>query len=443
MDLRRARLWGITLDRQSRQGPDVAAPGSGTASSFGIPGYTFLWLTGWLWHVARWMAVLATTYRVNEQTGDPLLVQLVGAAFMAPMFLGGALAGTLTDRLDRHRTVMTSLAVLVPAAGLMGLAVSADAAPTAVSYGFIFCVGIGNVLDMTSRRSIAFGLVGAGLLTNAAAYETLALHAGSMVGSLSGGAVLAGFGAAAVYFSVAAVYLVALGSFARAARIGRTSAEPPNDRSGPTDRSDVLERGDHTSARADLAAAFGLLIDHVVLRQFLVTTVLMNFFYYAFIPLVPAFAEDLGVGPFLTGVLASALGMGTMTGAFVIARLQPTRRGLIHIVGSLGAMAMLIVFANMVWFPAAFVALFVAGLFGSGFGTTQAALVVSLVDERLRGRALGILSMAIGALPFGMFTLGLLARRTNPQLALTVSVGCGFLLLLSWQAARPHLRALT
>ncbi len=448
-DLRRARLWAIATDRQSRHRPKASDTGSEPTpepsseptpeptSSFAVPGYTFLWLTGWLWHVARWMAVLATTYRVNEQTGDPLLVQLVGAAFMAPMFLGGALAGTLTDRLDRHRTVTTSLAVLVPLAGLMGLAVSADAAPTAVSYGFIFCVGIGNVLDMTSRRSIAFGLVGAGLLTNAAAYETLALHFGSMAGSLSGGAVLAGLGAGAVYLSVAVVYLVALGSFGRAARIGRTS----RDRSGG--RANGSDRGEVTSARADLAAAFGLLIDHVVLRQFLVTTVLMNFFYYAFIPLVPAFAEDLGVGPFLTGVLASALGMGTMTGAFVIARLQPTRRGLIHIVGSLGAMAMLIVFANLDWFPAAFVALFVAGLFGSGFGTTQAALVVSLVDERRQGRALGILSMAIGALPFGMFSLGLLARRTDPQLALTISVGCGFLLLLGWQAARPHLRALT
>ena len=103
---------------------------------------------------------------------------------------------------------------------------------------------------------------------------------------------------------------------------------------------------------------------------------------------------------------------------------------------------MLIVFANMTWYPLAFAALFVAGLSGSGFGTTQAALVVSLVEETLRGRALGVLSMAIGALPFGMFSLGLIAQRTNPQLALTLSVGTGFALLVGWQARRPHLRAL-
>lgn len=103
---------------------------------------------------------------------------------------------------------------------------------------------------------------------------------------------------------------------------------------------------------------------------------------------------------------------------------------------------MLVVFANMTWYPAAFAALFVAGLCGSGFGATQSALVVSLVDDALRGRALGVLSMAIGALPFGMFSLGLIAQRTEPQRALTLSVGAGLVLLIVWHAYRPHLREL-
>ncbi|MGF1597986.1 MAG: MFS transporter [Acidimicrobiales bacterium] len=412
-------------------------------SSFAVPGYPLLWTTGWLWHVARWMAVFATTYRVNEQTGDELLVGLVGTAFMAPMFLGGIIAGAVTDRLDRHRTVARSLGLLIPLSALMGLAVLADRAPVGLSMVFVFCIGIGNVIDMTSRRSIAFGLVGAGLLTNVAAYETFALHAGNMTGSLIGGAVIGALGAGSVYLGIAAVYLVALATFTLAARTTRTAtlavamAEPATTE---TPKAAAGEPG--TSAANDLRAGLGLLRSNVTLRQFLMTTVVMNFFYYAFMPLVPAFAEDLGVGPFLTGLLAAAVGMGAMIGAFVIARLQPARRGLLHVGGSLGAMAMLIVFANMTWYPAAFAALFVAGLSGSGFGTTQSALVVSLVDESLRGRALGVLSMAIGALPFGMFSLGLLAKQTDPQLALTVSVAIGIVVLIAFHAGRPHLRSL-
>ncbi|MDG2113914.1 MAG: hypothetical protein P8N02_15030, partial [Actinomycetota bacterium] len=79
---------------------------------------------------------------------------------------------------------------------------------------------------------------------------------------------------------------------------------------------------------------------------------------------------------------------------------------------------------------------------GSGFGTTQSALVVSMVDPEVRGRALGALSMAIGALPFGNFTLGVLARQTDPRWAVTLSVGVGILIVLGWQRRHPQLRRL-
>ncbi len=408
--------------------------GSSPASSFGVPGYGFLWFTGWLWHIARWMAVFTTTFRVNELTGDPLLVQLVGACFMAPMFLGGVLAGALTDRLNGHRVVLVSLGVLIPLSGLMGLAVANDQAPLSVSYLFVFCIGIGNVVDMTSRRSLAFGLVGAGLVTNAAAYESLALQAGNMVGSFSGGAIIEAFGAAFGYVGIGVIYLAAVVSFSAAGRLADARAL--------TNQPETEEPREPSTIGDDLRAGIGLLNSHVVLRQFLMTTALMNFFYFAFMPLVPVFAEDLGVGALLTGLLAAAAGMGTIVGALIIARVQPKRRGLVHICGAMGAMVMLVIFANTSWYPGALAALFVAGLFGSGFGTTQSALVISLVDDAVRGRALGVLSMAIGALPFGMFSLGLLARRTNPQLALTISISVGFVLLISWQVKNPHLRQL-
>ena len=417
-------------------------------TSFAVPGYRWLWATGGLWHAARWMAVFTTTYRVNEITGDPLLVQLVGTFFMAPMFLGGAVAGTITDRIDRNRTIVVSLSVLVPLSGMMGLAVATDRASVGVFYAFVFMVGVGNVLDMTCRRSIAFDLVGASLITNAAAYETFALHAGNMVGALFGGLALEAVGASAAYLGLGAVYAVALVAFARSrADVRRASAAVEGSRVGAAadatqDNGSDPPPGERVSIGDDLRRAYGLVRSHPLLRRFLVTTVAMNFFFYAFMPLVPAFAEDLGVGPFLTGLLAAGVGIGSMTGSAVIARVQPRRRGLLHVVGAFGAMTMLIVFANATWYPLALAALVLAGVSGSGFGTTQSALTISLADESLRGRALGLLSMAIGALPFGMFTLGLLARQVDPHRALTISVGTGMVLLAAWHLARPELRRL-
>ena len=45
-------------------------------------------------------------YLVNELTRSPLRVQLVGTMFYLPMFLGGIVAGVVSDRFDRRRTMM-------------------------------------------------------------------------------------------------------------------------------------------------------------------------------------------------------------------------------------------------------------------------------------------------------------------------------------------------
>jgi MFS family permease len=403
--------------------------GAVASTAFAVVGYRALWLTGWVWHVARWMAVFASSYRVNELTGDPLLVQLVGAAFTAPMFVGGLTAGTFADRLDGRRIVAVALAVLAPLSMVMALAASGGLWPVGSTYLFVFLIGIGNVLDMTTRRSLAFELVGVGLVTNAAAMETFALHAGSMTGSLLGGGLIAGLGVDGVYLGIGATYLLALTAFLRALRAaGQRMVQPA--------RTQVV------SISQDLRESLGLLRGNEMLRRFLVFTVLMNFFYYAFVPLVPVFAERLDVGPFLTGLLASAIGAGTMTGSLVVAWAQPARRGALHIGGVLGAMTFLVVFSQMHWYPAALATLFVAGFCGSGFGTTQSALVVSMVPDELRGRALGALSMAIGALPFGNFTLGVIARQTDPRWAVTVSVGVGMIIVVAWQQRHPQLRRL-
>lgn len=398
------------------------------ASSFGVAGYRQLWLTGLLWHTSRWMALLVSTYRVNELTGDPLLVLLVGTAFFAPMFLGGALAGTISDRFDRYRTVGSSLGTLAPLAVLMGVGMLIDKAPLAVIYAFVGALGVGNVIDMTARRSMCFDLVGNDLVTNSAALESLALHCGTMIGSLTGGALLAALGPGQVFLGLAVVYVMALASLLASRHL---NAVP--------DRPAVAET---PSLRNDFDDAIDLIRSHELLRRFLVITVLMNFFYYAFTPLVPVFAERMEVGPFLTGVLASSIGFGTMMGAYLLSRIQPDRRGMFHIVGTIGAMTMLIAFANTGIYWVGLPMLILAGLFGAGFSTTQAALVVSMVDDRVRGRAMGVLSMAIGALPFGMFTLGLVARRTDPVVAVTISVGVGIALVFLWQLRRPELRRL-
>src|ERR671917_418512 len=63
-----------------------------------VAGYGRLWASGWLWNLTRWMGVFLCSYLVTRLSGSPLLVQLVGAAFFAPIFFAGALGGVISDR---------------------------------------------------------------------------------------------------------------------------------------------------------------------------------------------------------------------------------------------------------------------------------------------------------------------------------------------------------
>ena len=57
------------------------------------------------------------------------------------------------------------------------------------------------------------------------------------------------------------------------------------------------------------------------------------------------------------------------------------------------------------------------------FGATQGVLVMDAVPQERRGRALGLLSSAIGVLPVGMFALGVAAYRGDWLQRLPTSTG--------------------
>ncbi len=150
------------------------------------------------------------------------------------------------------------------------------------------------------------------------------------------------------------------------------------------------------------------------------------------------FAERLEVNALLTGVLASANGLGSMVGAFFLAGRTNLRRGLVYVGGSCLAMSLLFVFASATWYPLALVALLLAGIGSAGFGTMQSVLVMTSAEPEMRGRALGLMSMAIGTLPFAMIGLGLIAQQTNAGLAVRISVVAGLLVLALWHVIRPE-----
>ncbi|HEU0074740.1 MAG TPA: MFS transporter [Dehalococcoidia bacterium] len=399
----------------------MSRPVRRTFAAFSVRHYSRLWATGLLWNLGRWMSIFLCSYLVNQLTHSPFLVQIVGAAFFTPMFLAGAIGGVISDRLDRRRTLRVLVVVLIAASAVMAALNLSGSIEVWMVYPYMLVIGLSMVVDMTSRRALVYDLVGAGNVTNAVALEALAMTGGTLVGGVAGGTLVSLLGIGEAFVLVVVFYAVSLILLAGVPPIGvRVKAA-------------VSPR-----ISQDLRATFALARGNATLVSILGITIVMNAFYFPFTPMVPVFAENLSVNAFWTGILAGSPALGSMCGTLLIARGVGFRRGRAYVGGSVVALIFLGVFAAANWYPMALVALIFAGVGASGFSTMQSALVMTTAADEVRGRALGLLSMCIGILPFAMLTLGGVAQAVGPSTGVISSVIVGLAMMIIWARRRPE-----
>jgi predicted MFS family arabinose efflux permease len=157
--------------------------------------------------------------------------------------------------------------------------------------------------------------------------------------------------------------------------------------------------------------------------------------------MVPVIARDtLGVNSTQYGILAGAMGVGALSGSLVIATLAPQKQGNIFALGAAFMSLGVFFFALSQSYAVSLVIMLGVGLAMSGFATMQIALVLKATPPELRGRAVGAVSLGIGAAPFGIVLVGRLAEVFSPQAALGWMAVFGFttILILWWRI--PELR---
>lgn len=160
-------------------------------------------------------------------------------------------------------------------------------------------------------------------------------------------------------------------------------------------------------------------------------TSLGNFFYWSHLPILQVLATRLGASASQAGLLVSASGWGGLVASLLVTFYNPQRTGYLYTGGILAA-TVLLAGATIPSFWLAFAALAASG-FGAGlFGSVQASLVMNMVPDELRGRALGILTLAIGAAPFGCAALGELAEAQGAYFAVRMFTAVGTVAQVLW-----------
>jgi MFS family permease len=140
------------------------------------------------------------------------------------------------------------------------------------------------------------------------------------------------------------------------------------------------------------------------------------------------------------GMLQAAEGLGALLGAVLIASsVRLHYHGRVFVGGSLLALLGLLVFSLSHWYLLSLPVLLLLGLGTAGFGAMQSTMIMLAAGADMRGRALGVLSLAIGTGPFGSLCMGAAASAIHPVFTIRMSALLGLVLLAFIMVLMPAL----
>ena len=159
--------------------------------------------------------------------------------------------------------------------------------------------------------------------------------------------------------------------------------------------------------------------------------------------IVPVIARDvLGVGPALMGLLQAMSGFGALIGSIFIASLtNVTHHGRIYLIGTLICFIALLLFSVSSSYVISLLLVLTIGLGLAGFISMQSLIAMLVARHDMRGKTLGVVSLAIGAGPFGALLVSALAEKIGPTFALLVNAAVGLPMVVVVALIMPALRS--
>jgi len=366
------------------------------------PRFRLLWLAGLAINSARWLDFLALGWIAYELTDSVLMVGVAAFFRAAPMMVLGLFTGLIVDRFPRGRLLISVQCLNLAAALCLALLFGSGHGSFGLLIFFETLIGIAWSLDLPSRRTVLYTLVGPRRLTNAVSLESMSQQGTKMVGPLLGGLLLNRVGAAGCYLALALIYVLALVMIVALVRRAR-----------------LVNTGTGETVLAGLATGLREVRAQPVILGVLAITIAMNLLVFPYQQMWSVLARDiLHVNSELLGLLIAVDGFGALLGASIVAAWPGfSRHSQVFVGGALCSSALVIGLALSPWYALSLFIQFLLGLAESGFATMQAALILMHASDRARGRALGILTVCIGTGPIGALIIGFSASQIGAPLA--------------------------
>jgi MFS family permease len=340
------------------------------------------------------------SWLVLEMTDSSFLLGMIMALTFAPRVLG-VISGTITDRVDKRRLLMMVNSVQIVSSIFLGSLILGGE----IQFWHIALIVVVNStltsFSMPAQQAYTVDLVGVGNTTNAISVINMSMFIAGMVGpSLVGMLVnLIGVGAFfyinALFFGVAATLVFGIKHY---------QSELPS-------RTILSSR----SVLGDIIEGFRYSwLNKVVFGGQLVFVITNLFMWPCWLTLIPVFVRGvLQLDAAGLGWLTAANRLGGFVVSVTLASRDPQRKGRMLLLASLAWGGIWLVFSAISWFPISVAMLFAMGI-TSALTMTMASVVLLLyADSEVRGRVMGLQTLAITSQSPGNLIVGALAESVG------------------------------
>ena len=376
-----------------------------TFRSFSYRNFRWLWFGAFTSTTGYFVAQIAESWYIYEQTGSESLLGLTAFLNGLPILMFSVLGGVLADRMDRRYLLICSQVLQMVASLGLALLFFADRVEVWHILAAAFLAGLGQAFGGPAYQSLIPSLVPKKHLSNAIALLSIQFNLAGTVGRPIGGAVFKFLGPAMCFLVNALSFLAVIVSLL-------------------TLRIPFVRRPTQKNMFRSLLDGFRSIHASVALRPLMLLSVVSAFCGVPINLLLPVFASDVyGLDAGGYGLMGSVLGGGAVLGALFVASLgNAPRKGrkALHMHAFLGLAIIGFALSNVLWLGLPFL-LFSGGAI-LGVFTMVNSLVQHNLSEEMRGRIMSVYNTAFrGVMPLSNLSCGFAADRIGARSVLSIN----------------------
>jgi predicted MFS family arabinose efflux permease len=293
-----------------------------------------------------------------------------------------------------------------------------------------FGMAVVQAFQQPARAAMIADTIPSSHLTNAIGLNSIIFNVARTTGPALAGVLIAAFGTGGSYATQAVFYLLAT---------IWTIQLRPTQTALPSARGD---EGVHGSFGRSIIEGWKFSWRNEAVRTALLVVMFASLLIVPFTTLLPVFARDiLGVGASGQGLLLTAMGVGALATAVIIASFGDRMpRGLFMLGGVALYGISVVAFAGSSWFALSMVLMVVVGFANVCSHALVQTVIQTYSPSEFRGRTMSVFHMSNVVMTVGSMLIGALATLSGTRAAVALMGAAGALAMLAIHLALPRAR---